>query len=149
MVQRGWAADLHASTLYRILRLRVDVFVVEQRCPYPELDGRDLEPATRHFWVCGDDEAVIATLRLLEDAPDPHGVTTFRIGRVCTDREHRGRGLTKRLMQAALSEVGDRPCRLDAQTHLTAMYASFGFMVAGREYVEDGIPHVPMHRPGA
>ena len=50
-LRRAWARDLDAPTLYALLRLRVEVFVVEQTCPYPELDGRDLEPQTRHFWL--------------------------------------------------------------------------------------------------
>ncbi|MER2093195.1 MAG: GNAT family N-acetyltransferase, partial [Saccharopolyspora rectivirgula] len=77
-VHRAWTADLSAAQLYRILQLRVDVFVVEQRCPYPELDGRDMEETTRHFWIEEPDGRVVSCLRLLEDGD------VFRIGRVCT-----------------------------------------------------------------
>ncbi|WP_439032667.1 GNAT family N-acetyltransferase [Gordonia terrae] len=157
-VHRSQAADLDAATLYRILRLRVEVFVVEQACPYPELDGRDLEPATRLFWITdgGDppdvaDEAgvVLATLRLLEEPQAADGEQVFRIGRVCTERNHRGRGLVARLMTEALAEVGDRACRIEAQTYLTEMYGKFGFVRDGDDYLEDGIPHVSMLRPGS
>ncbi|MFE0747455.1 GNAT family N-acetyltransferase [Gordonia sp. NPDC058843] len=156
-VHRAQADDIDAATLYRILRLRVEVFVVEQACPYPELDGRDLEPTTRLFWISdgsapdgdGDVEAgvVPATLRLLEE-PQTDGRQVFRIGRVCTERNHRGRGLVAMLMTAALDEVGERPCRIEAQAYLTEMYANFGFARDGDEYLEDGIPHVSMLRAG-
>jgi ElaA protein len=63
---------------------------------------------------------------------------------VCTKREARGQGHARRLLQAALAEVGDFPCRLNAQTYLEEMYASQGFVRDGDEFLDDGIPHVPM-----
>jgi ElaA protein len=148
-LRRAWARDLEAPTLYALLRLRVDVFVVEQNCPYPELDGRDLEPQTRHFWLQSPGGAVISTLRLLQDDPDdPDGESVFRIGRVCTEVSERGRGHTTRLMNAALAEIGEQPCRISAQTYLAQMYARHGFVTDGTEFDEDGIAHVPMLRAG-
>ncbi|GAA4606714.1 GNAT family N-acetyltransferase [Actinoallomurus liliacearum] len=132
--------ELDAGTLYALLKLRVDVFVVEQNCPYPELDGRDTEPGTRHVWLSGDSGAPEAYLRVLDD---PDGA---RIGRVVTAPHARGAGLAGRLMEAALEAVGDRTVRLDAQTQVAGFYAKYGFVVDGPEYVEDGIPHVPMLR---
>ncbi|MCP2169640.1 GNAT family N-acetyltransferase [Goodfellowiella coeruleoviolacea] len=127
-----------------MLRLRVAVFVVEQSCPYQELDGRDLEPGTRHFWLEAEDtDGPVAYLRLMVEADG-----TFRIGRVCTARIARGRGFSRRLAEAALAEVGDAACVLDAQTYVADFYASLGFQVEGGEFVEDGIPHVRMRRPG-
>lgn len=143
-LRRAWARDLDASTLYSLLALRVEVFVVEQSCPYPELDGRDLETRTRHFWLEKPGGEVISVLRLLEDRAG--GEAGFRIGRVCTTVTERGRGHTARLMRAALDEVGESPCRISAQTYLADMYARHGFAVAGAEFDEDGIPHVPMLR---
>ena len=143
-LRRSWAKDLDAATLYELLKLRVEVFVVEQATPYPELDGRDLLAETRHFWLEGPDGEVISTLRLMEEHPG--GEKVFRIGRVCTKREARGQGHTNRLMQAALAEVGDYPCRIDAQTYLEEMYAHHGFVRDGEEFLDDGIPHVPMVR---
>jgi ElaA protein len=134
-------AELDARTLYALLKLRVDVFVVEQRCPYPELDGRDTEPGALHIWGSRGD-APIGCLRLVED---PDGVV--RLGRVCTAPAARGSGLAGQLMARALAEVGDRPCRLDAQSHLIGFYARYGFTPAGPEFMDDGIPHVPMTRP--
>ncbi|MGC4896498.1 GNAT family N-acetyltransferase [Micromonospora sp. DT31] len=133
-------ADLDARTFHDLLRLRIDVFVVEQSCPYPELDGRDVEPDTRHLWLTRDD-AVLAYLRILAD---PDGVA--RIGRVVVAPTARGAGLAGALMAEALAAVGDRPCVLEAQTHLVGFYAAFGFTVSGPGYVEDGIPHTPMRR---
>ena len=144
-VHRAWAADLDPGTLYRLLALRIEVFVVEQACPYPELDGRDLEPGARHYWLGGDGPAdpLLGYLRLLAE-PDGE----FRIGRVCTSRSARGRGLGVQLMEAALAEVGDDPCRLDAQQHLAAFYGRFGFSATGPAYDWDGVPHLPMRRHG-
>jgi ElaA protein len=139
-LRREWAADLSAAQLHALLRLRVDVFVVEQKCPYPEIDGRDLEPSARHLWLEADGH-VVATLRLLEE---PGGL--FRIGRVCTAAEVRGHGLAGRLMAAVLAEIGSAPSVLDAQTRVTEFYAAYGFVVDGDEYLDDGIPHVIMRR---
>jgi ElaA protein len=133
--------DLDTRTLYAILQLRCDIFVVEQRSAYPDVDGRDTEPDTVHLWL--DDEGVIiAYLRVLRDP------SQFRIGRVCTARAYRGTGLAARLMQAAL-DVIDRACApavLDAQTEATRLYERFGFVVSGERYLDEGIEHVPMRR---
>jgi ElaA protein len=135
--------ELDAPMLYRLLRLRTDVFVVEQQCPYPELDGRDLEAATRHLWLAAD--AVggepLSYLRLLTE---PDGGA--RIGRVCTAASSRGQGLSGRLVAAALDVIGGRTCVLDAQSHLVPFYKQYGFTESGAEYLEDGIPHTPMIR---
>ena len=144
-LRRCWGEDLDAATLYELLKLRVEVFVVEQACPYPELDGRDLHSQTRHFWLQEPDGEVISTLRLMEE--NPSGGKLFRIGRVCTKQAARGHGHTNRLMQAALADVGEQhPCALNAQTYLIEMYTRHGFVVDGDEFLEDGIPHVPMVR---
>src|SRR3712207_6264256 len=133
-------AELTGAEVYGICRLRVDVFVVEQQCPYPELDGRDVEPATVHLWV-EDDGQVAATIRVLDDGP------TKAIGRVATAASHRGQGLAARLMEAGIALCGDAPITLGAQAHLEGWYERFGFRRSGPGYVEDGIPHVPMRRP--
>lgn len=140
-------AELDAQTLYPLLRLRVDVFVVEQRCPYPDLDGRDAEPDTRHLWLAPADDPTDphAYLRLLAE---PDG--TARIGRVCTAAKARGGGLSGRLVAAALHLVGtEHDCVLDAQSHLVGLYERYGFSPSGPGFVEDGIPHTPMRRPAA
>ena len=129
--------DLDPLTLYAILRLRVDVFVVEQDCPYPELAGRDVEPDALMLWAEEDDE-VLATVRLLVDGDDR------RIGRVATREAARGQGLAAVLMERAVELAEGRLVRLDAQAHLEGWYARFGFVVDGEPFLEDGIPHVPM-----
>ena len=129
--------DLDPLTLYAILRLRVDVFVDEQDCPYPELDGRDVEPDALMLWAEEDDE-VLATVRLLVDGDDR------RIGRVATREAARGQGLAAVLMERAVELAEGRLVRLDAQAHLEGWYARFGFVVDGEPFLEDGIPHVPM-----
>ncbi|MEU4712814.1 GNAT family N-acetyltransferase [Micromonospora purpureochromogenes] len=133
-------ADLDARTFHDLLRLRIDVFVVEQHCPYPELDGRDVEPGTRHLWL-ERDGAVLAYLRILADADG-----SARIGRVVVAPAARGGGHAGRLMTEALRLVGEQPCVLEAQSYLVDFYARHGFAVTGPEYVEDSIPHVPMRR---
>ncbi|MGZ0067009.1 GNAT family N-acetyltransferase [Microbacterium arborescens] len=136
--------DVPAETLYRLLWLRVSVFVVEQAAAYPELDGRDLEPDTELFWI-EDDGQVLATLRLLRDASG-----NSRIGRVATAADARGRGLSAQLMRAAVERAGERwpgaAIDLDAQKHLADWYGRFGFAISGPEFSEDDIPHVPMRR---
>jgi ElaA protein len=131
--------DLDTTTLYALLKLRGDVFVVEQKCFYADLDGRDTEPGTRHVWLSRGTE-ILAYLRILDDGDQE------RIGRVLTARAARGAGLAQRLMDEALAVIGNRPSVLDAQAHLVDFYAKFGYAAAGPEYLEDGIPHVPMFR---
>lgn len=145
-VHRVWAADLDIHTLYDLLRLRIDVFVVEQACPYGELDGRDLEEGARHYWLSGGGggTAMLGCLRLLVE----HG-GEYRISRVCTERAVRSRGLGRQLMEAALAEVGDDPCVLDAQEHLAGLYRGYGFVPTGPAYDWDGVAHLPMRRDHA
>jgi ElaA protein len=146
-LRRAWAKDLDVATLYALLKLRVEVFVVEQACPYPELDGRDLLTETRHFWLADSEGEVICTLRLMEEYPGGH--KAFRLGRLCTKRSARGGGHATRLLRAALAEVGDYPCRINAQVYLTDMYSQHGFVRDGDDFLDDGVPHVPMLRSGS
>ncbi|WP_131741209.1 GNAT family N-acetyltransferase [Actinomadura roseirufa] len=135
-------SQLDAATLYALLRLRVDVFVVEQRCPYPELDGRDLEPATEHLWLASPGEPPLAYLRVLHDSDGA------RIGRVVTSARSRGAGLAGRLVDAALTLVGPaRAVRLHSQITATGLYLRRGFTTEGSPFLEDGIPHIAMVRP--
>ena len=134
--------ELPVRTAYDVWRLRQQVFVVEQDCPYPDLDGRDLEDSTRHVVLIDDEDAVAGTLRVLDDGG------WARIGRVVVAPEARGRGLAAVMMDRAMALCGDREVRLDAQTGLTAFYEGYGFAVTGPEFDEDGVMHVPMSRPG-
>lgn len=129
-------AELDPATLYALLRLRVDSFVVEQRCPYPELDGRDLEPGALHCWI-EEEGRVLAYARVLREAEGS------RVGRVVTAPAARGRGLAATLIRHALGHAV-RPVVLDAQSHLLPLYRRLGFSDDGPEFLEDGIPHTPM-----
>lgn len=142
-LHREWAADLTPRRLYDVLRLRIDVFMIEQNCLYPELDDHDLDPRTRHFWIGSQDDAErpAAYLRVLEERDG------CRIGRVCTAKDVRGKGLSRRLMEAALADVGDSVSVLDAQLPVVDLYRRFGYQVVGEEYLDYGIPHVEMRRP--
>ncbi len=139
-VRRAAYADLDPVTAYRILALRERVFVVEQDCVYADLDGRDLEPGTLHLWV-EQEGAPVSYLRVLDDGDHA------RIGRVVTEPAHRGRGLGAVVLEAALAVIGERRTEIHAQAHLAGWYEHFGFVVSGRQFLEDGIPHLPMqHR---
>lgn len=140
MLYSAKGGEITAAELYPLLKLRVDVFVVEQECAYPEIDGRDLLPSTVHVWWQPGDE-VLGYLRLLRD---PDG--THRIGRVCTAMSARGSGLGALLMKAAMEHIGDDAAVLDAQTYALDFYARFGFVAEGDRYLEDGIEHQTMRR---
>lgn len=141
-VLEATGAELTAKQLHDLLRLRVDIFVVEQQCPYHEIDGRDLLASTRHLWLA-DAAGVTSSVRVLAD------LAGFRIGRVATRTDQRGQGLAALLIGSALDRIGGQTTVLDAQSHLRGFYEQFGYLVTGAEFVEDGIPHLPMLRPPA
>ncbi|MAT05627.1 MAG: GNAT family N-acetyltransferase [Acidimicrobiaceae bacterium] len=134
--------QLSAREFHDLLRLRIDVFVVEQACPYPELDGSDVESGTEHHWIAEAGGAPACYARTLDDG------AAIRIGRVVTAPPARGDGLAASLMTYLIGRFDDRPLVLDAQSHLAEWYTRFGFEHDGAEFVEDGIPHVPMRRGG-
>jgi len=135
-------ADLAVATFHELLRLRIDVFVVEQTCAYPELDGRDTEPETRHVWLDGPDGRPVASIRILAEPDRSH-----RISRVVTRVEARGAGLAGVVLDHVHATTSGRLV-LDAQTYLVPWYESQGYEPTGDEFLEDGIPHVPMAREG-
>lgn len=143
--RRSAAVDMPPLTLYRLLELRVAVFVVEQHAAYPDLDGRDVEAGAELLWA-EEDGAVLSTARVLRD-DDP---AAMRIGRVATAPEARSRGVASGVMRAAVERCGELapglPIVLDAQEHLIAWYGRFGFAATGERFFEDGIPHVAMVR---
>lgn len=140
-IETRTAADITAAELYPLLRLRVDVFVVEQDCPYPDLDGRDLLPDTLQVWA-QEDGRVLGCIRVLgAGTPEP------TIGRVATAVPARGRGVAGALLEQGIVACGPAATiHLHAQAHLEQWYARYGFVRAGENYDEDGIPHVPMTR---
>jgi ElaA protein len=132
-------AELTVRQLHDILRLRGEVFVVEQACIYPDVDGRDVEATTLHHWI-ERSGAIAAYARTLTNSG---GAT--RIGRVVTAPHCRGEGLAAILLQHLTTTIPG-PIVLDAQSYLVEWYERMGFGVSGPDFVEDGIPHVPMER---
>ncbi len=133
---------LDGSTLYDVLRLRTDVFVVEQNCPYPELDDRDR--SALHVIGRDADQQVVAYARILP--PDEEGLPT--VGRVVVRAALRGTGLGHVLMREVLAALrshhGSVRSRMAAQAHLEAFYAAHGYRRQGGVFDLDGIPHIAM-----
>lgn len=130
---------LTAAELHAILRLRSDVFVVEQNCAYGDIDGLDEAAGTTHHWIVVD--GVLASYaRVVRDR------NATRIGRVVTNGAYRGAGLATRIV-SHIRDSSSGLLTLESQAHLVDWYQKLGFDATGPEYVEDGIPHVPMKRP--
>jgi len=138
--------DLGIDQLYQILQLRTEVFVVEQQCPYQEVDGLDLDGDTCHL-IGWQDNRLAAYLRLLD--PAAHGGDVV-IGRVVTAPAMRGQGLGHELLLQGLWHADKlwphAPIYLSAQAHLQGYYGRYGFVAEGDEYLEDNIPHIAMRR---
>ncbi|SFK37826.1 ElaA protein [Halobacillus dabanensis] len=134
--------ELTKEELYEILQVRVAVFVVEQECPYPEVDGRDEE--CLHIWL--EDEGKLAAYCRI--VPPADGEEYYSIGRVLVMEEYRGGGYAREVMNKAI-EVLHTGYKVDhiwlhGQEHLRHFYGSFGFKEVSEVYLEDGIPHVDM-----
>lgn len=153
-LQHAAAHDIELPTLYRLLQLRSQVFVVEQRSPYLDLDGNDLSAETTHIWATESDggSELLGYVRVLTGsaggADGAVGAVGAVVGRVCVAPAARGRGLGATLMTAAHEVVGDMSeVVLHAQTHLEAWYGRFGYVRSGPDFDDAGVPHVPMVRP--
>lgn len=129
---------------HRVLELRTAIFVVEQTCPYQEVDEKDIDGW--HLEVAAQSR-LIGTLRVL-----PPGVSyeECSIGRVAVQKDYRNAGLGRELMRVALAFCDARwpAVRLSAQTYLQSFYESLGFIAVGEPYLEDDIPHIEMLRTG-
>lgn len=129
--------ELNPQELYAILRLRSDVFIVEQQCAYDDIDGLDALPTTTHVWI-GDGDCAIGALRILSpEGRVPH------IGRVVTAAPYRRQGIAERMMRAAINITG-LPVEIKAQSRLAGWYSKLGFVPFGEEFDEYGILHQPM-----
>ena len=130
--------QLTPREVYEILRVRTAVFVVEQTCPYQEADGVDYEAF--HVWL-QDEGGIRAYLRAFS-----RDETTAQMGRVMT--LDRGKGLGMEVLKAGIQTVRERMNKehiyIEAQTYTIDFYGRVGFRVTGEEFLEDGIPHVPM-----
>jgi ElaA protein len=148
VVAKSWA-ELATAELYSILKLRTDVFFVEQKVDEEELDNRDQEPDAIHYWIADAAGEAIAYLRVLHDADATH-LDAHRVpGRVVVRADHRGEGLAQQLFERVIEDFGDEPMLLHAQEYVAPLYAKFGFVAFGEVYQEAGIPHISMYRVGS
>jgi len=128
--------------LYNILKLREEIFVIEQACIYPDIDGRD---EVAHHLMAFDGDTLVGCLRIFG-----RGVTfeEASIGRLVVSERHRSRGIARALMQQALAflrtELGETHVKIAAQSYAIPFYESLGFEIVSEEYLEDGIAHVDM-----
>lgn len=136
--------ELSTTDLYDIIKLRIEVFCVEQNCPYQDADGKDQE--SWHLMFYNNNKQLIAYSRLMPEGLSYTGYAS--IGRVVTSPLVRKKGIGKLLMKESLEQVkklfGNIPVKIGAQTYLLKFYESFGFRSTGEEYLEDGIPHTKM-----
>ena len=132
--------ELSTRELYDLLRLRVDVFVVEQRCPYPELDGRD--QASLHVWL-QDETGIQAYLRIMDRGVSSEYVS---IGRVIAVKRRQGLGsrILAEGVRLARARFGAEQIYLEAQVYAKSLYEKQGFRAISEPFPEDGIPHVKM-----
>lgn len=142
--QKSWG-ELTTTELYSFLKLRTDVFYREQKVDDEELDWRDTEPTTQHFWIA-DEIGAAAYLRVLQDAVPEHRDATTVVGRVVVRADRRGERLAQLLFAAVIAQYGERPMMLHAQEYIAPLYAKFGFEAFGEVYQEAGIPHLSMYR---
>ena len=133
--------ELNKAELYQIIQLRIAVFIVEQDCPYPDLD--DMDQNAQHLWI-EDAGEIVCYLRVNPAGsrfPEPS------LGRIVTKKSHRNRGLAEKLIKKAIDlvcEKESRAIRISAQCYLEKYYEKFGFIQASEEYLEDDIPHIEM-----
>ncbi len=137
-------SQLSTQQLYQLIKLRIDIFVVEQNCPYPELDDKDHQIGVKH--LLGYQEGkLVAYARLL-----PPGISypEVSIGRIVTNQAYRQQGLGKQLINSALQHCEQlwpkQNIQIGAQLYLLNFYQSFAFKQISKEYLEDGIPHIDM-----
>ncbi len=136
--------EITTSELYEIIKARVDVFVVEQDCPYPDLD--DYDQKALHLWA-EQDQKVLAYCRIFNQGIK---YPETSIGRVLTTEKGRGKNFGKQLIQYAVETIENRfrtsEIRISAQDYLLRFYSGFGFEDTGKKYLEDNIPHTEMFR---
>lgn len=134
--------ELTAEEIYEILKLRTEVFIVEQECAYQDCDGRD-KNAYHLFYT--QDGKIVSYLRILEK-----GICydEIAIGRVLVDKKYRGNGLARESMVRAIdfieNHLKEKTIRISAQKYLINFYKSLGFKEVSDVYLEDNIPHIEM-----
>jgi len=135
--------DLTLDEFHDVLQLRIDVFVVEQNCPYPELDNKDKKAL--HLFGKDKNNNIIAYTRIFKPG-DYYIEAAF--GRVAVHQDFRNQKLGYQLIEQTIDQIeqlfGKISIKIGAQTYLKKFYESFDFQQVGDEYIEDGIPHIYM-----
>jgi ElaA protein len=142
-----WSAfrfdELTTRVFHDMIALRIAVFVVEQNCPYQELDGKDIHSI--HIIGRNEHSEIVAIARIV---PPSESYKLPSIGRVIIAPNFRSKGIGHELMQEAVRvtsvEYGEADIVLSAQAHLEKFYENHGFQSTGKAYLEDGIPHIEM-----
>jgi ElaA protein len=136
--------QLSPFDLYKILQLRTEVFVVEQDCPYQDMDGLDV--AATHLWLQSENGELLAYARVM--APETAYEEYCAIGRIVCRKEARGNYLGVRIVQSAIdilkANYAGVPIKISAQCYLEEWYSELGFEKFGPIYLEDNIPHIAM-----
>lgn len=136
---------LSVDELYEVMKLRVDIFVVEQNCPYPELDGKDRHSTTRHLIGRNPLGEIVAYSRILAPGISYPEVS---IGRVVVAEQARGAGVAHQLMTESMKIAHkywpEENIQLGGQEYLKSFYQKLGFKAVSQMYLEDGIPHLDM-----
>jgi ElaA protein len=142
--------ELTTTELYALLHLRAEVFVVEQQCPYQDVDYNDMYAV--HVMGYDDQQQLGAYARVFAPGVRSRGMTydMASIGRVITSKAQRRKGVGKELMERAIATLenrfGKQPIKISAQQYLTKFYESLGFRQTSDMYLEDNIPHIEMIR---
>lgn len=142
--------DMSADDVFAVMKLRTDVFFLEQRITEEELDHHDRAPHTQHIWARTPEGEAVAYVRVVTQQPPPAGDSgvSVSIGRLVVDAGWRGTGLGHELMRRALAHCGGGDVIVHAQAWVASLYAAHGFVAVGKEFDEAGIVHVPMVRRG-
>lgn len=134
--------ELNTEEIYDILKLRNEVFIVEQECAYQDCDGRDKN--AYHLMIIGDGE-IASYLRILGKGVSYNEIS---IGRVIVNPKYRKKGLARKMMLKAIefiqNELNEDSIRIEAQAYLVKFYESLGFKQVSEVFLEDNIPHVEM-----
>lgn len=134
--------ELSAEEIYEILRIRNQIFIVEQQCPYLDCDGRDMK--SYHLFMENNNE-IAAYLRIIEKGVSYNEIS---IGRVLVNSDYRGKGLARNMMKEAMkfinNQLNEDTIRIEAQAYLIDFYKSFGFKQISEVFLEDNIPHIEM-----
>lgn len=134
--------DLTVDELYNILKIRNEIFVVEQNCPYQDCDGKDKQ--AYHLFLVNDND-IIAYTRILKKGVSYEEVS---IGRFLVAEKYRGKGIAKEMLSKSIDFIeevlGEKEIRISAQVYIMNLYLKYGFKKVTDTYLEDGIPHVEM-----